>query len=130
MMVESRFVFQNRDVRLSCVDFGGDGTGVLLLHGLCGCADEWRATAAWLRDEHHVFALDQRGHGSSKKAVKDYTLEAYATDAIAAIEHLQEGPMTLIGQSMGGVHALIAAARRPDLCRALIVIEATAWSIE
>ncbi len=104
----------------------GRGSPVLLLHGVCGRGNEWRTTAQWLCDAHQVFALDQRGHGVSDKTAHDYSRAAYVQDAIAVIEQLDVGPVCLIGQSMGGINAFLVAARRPDLVRALIVIEATA----
>ncbi|HZR43845.1 MAG TPA: alpha/beta hydrolase [Ktedonobacteraceae bacterium] len=89
-------------VRLCCVDFGGEGPPVLLLHGLARRANEWRETAYWLIEHHHVFALDQRGHGVSDKATRDYSRDAYVNDVISVIEQLELHPVILIGQSMGG----------------------------
>ena len=45
----------------------------------------------------------------------DLSRDAYVADSIAVLDELQIGPATVIGQSMGGVHALLLAARRPDL---------------
>jgi pimeloyl-ACP methyl ester carboxylesterase len=45
-------------------------------------------------------------------------------DAIGLIERLELGPVDLVGQSMGGLHAFVIAARRPDLVRRLVVVEA------
>ena len=45
-------------------------------------------------------------------------------DVITVIEHLRLAPVLLIGQSMGGQNAFLVAARRPELMRALIVVEA------
>jgi pimeloyl-ACP methyl ester carboxylesterase len=47
-----------RDARLEALDFGGEGPGVLLLHGLAGTATEWEGTATWLRETHRVVGLD------------------------------------------------------------------------
>ena len=112
-------------IRLCCVDFGGEGTPILLLHGLAGRANEWRSTADWLTRRHRVLALDQRGHGMSDKDVRDYSRAAYVEDVVAAIQRLGLGPVVLVGQSMGGLNAFLAAARRPDLVRALVVVEAS-----
>ena len=112
-------------VRICCVDFGGEGAPVLLLHGLAGRANEWRNTADWLRGSHHTLALDQRGHGMSDKSTRDYSREAFVRDIVGVIEQLRLPPTVLIGQSMGGLNALLVAAHRPDLVRGLIVVEAT-----
>ncbi len=46
---------------------GGDGSPLLLVHGLAGYAGEWERSARWLGGEYRVFALDQRGHGDSAR---------------------------------------------------------------
>jgi pimeloyl-ACP methyl ester carboxylesterase len=118
-----RLYLDVRGVRLCCVDFGGEGPPVLLLHGLAGRANEWRSTAVWMTEGYRVLALDQRGHGMSDKDVGDYSRGAYVDDVVTVIERL--GPVVLVGQSMGGLNAFLAAARRPDLVRALVVVEAS-----
>ena len=116
------------DARLSCAIFGGSGPPALLVHGLYGKATEWRFAANWLRESHEVFALDQRGNGLSEKGLSDFSRDAQVNDVIATIESLKRGPVLLIGQSMGGVTALLVAARRPDLVSRLVIIEATSYS--
>jgi pimeloyl-ACP methyl ester carboxylesterase len=120
-----RLYLDIRGVRLCCVDFGGEGPPVLLLHGLAGRANEWRSTAVWMTESYRVLALDQRGHGMSDKDVSDYSRGAYVEDVVAVIQRLGLGPVVLVGQSMGGLNAFLAAARRPDLARALVVVEAS-----
>jgi pimeloyl-ACP methyl ester carboxylesterase len=114
-----------RDIRLEALDFGGDGHALLLLHGLAGTAAEWEDTAAWLTQSHRVVALDQRGHGRSERRPRDVSRAAFVADAVAAIERLGLAPAVLIGQSLGGNAAFLAAAERPDLVRGLIVAEAS-----
>ena len=114
-----------RDVRLEALDFGGDGPGALLLHGLAGTAAEWEETASWLSGTHRVVALDQRGHGRSERRPADTSREAFVEDAVAAIDELALAPAVLIGQSLGGHTAFLVAAKRPDLVRALVIAEAS-----
>jgi pimeloyl-ACP methyl ester carboxylesterase len=114
-----------RDAALEALDFGGSGPGALLLHGLAGTAPEWEETAGWLMDTHRVVALDQRGHGRSERHPRDVSRAAFVEDAVAAIEQLGLAPVVLLGQSLGGHTALLLAARRPELVRALIVVEAS-----
>jgi pimeloyl-ACP methyl ester carboxylesterase len=124
MPASSRVFLDVNGARLCCVDFGGSGPSILLLHGLAGRGNEWHETANWLTQRGHVFALDQRGHGRSAKGLDDYSREAYVADAVAVIERLRLAPALLIGQSMGGLNAFLVAARRPDLVRSLVVVEA------
>lgn len=114
-----------RDVRLEALDFGGVGPGVLLLHGLAGTAREWEDTAAWLTATHRVVALDQRGHGRSERRPRDVTAAAFVADALEAVESLGLARAILVGQSLGGLIAFLAASERPDLVSALVVVEAT-----
>jgi pimeloyl-ACP methyl ester carboxylesterase len=116
---------QGRDARLEALDFGGDGPGVLLLHGLAGTAREWADTASWLAEGRRVVALDQRGHGRSERRPDDVSRSAFVADATAAIQELGLEPAVVIGQSLGGHTAFLLAAERPDLVRALVVVEAT-----
>jgi pimeloyl-ACP methyl ester carboxylesterase len=111
--------------RLCLLDYGGDGAPVLLLHGLAGRASEWWETARWLSRTHRVYAVDQRGHGASQISRARFSRDAFVQDVISVIEQIDIAPVILIGQSMGGLHAFLVAARRPDLVRALIVAEAS-----
>ncbi|WP_220198681.1 alpha/beta fold hydrolase [Ktedonospora formicarum] len=117
-------VMKHEGARLCCVDFGGDGAPALLLHGLAGRGNEWYETAQWLREHYHVYALDQRGHGRSSKGLDDYSRDVYVNDAACVIEQLGQGPVVLVGQSLGGQIAYLVAARRPELVQTLIVVEA------
>lgn len=116
----------SKGVKLTVLDFGGnDRQDILLLHGLAGRGSEWKSTANWLSQYGRVVACDQRGHGRSRSGVTDFSRTAYVQDAIQVIEHYCRPPIVLIGQSMGGLNAFLAVAERPDLVKALIVVEAT-----
>jgi pimeloyl-ACP methyl ester carboxylesterase len=110
--------------RLAWRDGGGTGPGLLLLHGLAGHAAEWAATAGRLRDAYRVVALDQRGHGASERRPGDVSRAACVADVIGVVEGLRLAPVVLVGQSLGGNTALLAAAERPDLVRALVLVDA------
>ena len=116
---------EREGTQLACADYGGSGPPALLLHGLAGHAREWDSTAAWLATAHRVLATDARGHGRSERRPHDLSPEAFALDAELWLERLATVPAVVIGQSLGGITALLLAARRPDLVRALVVAEAT-----
>ena len=120
------WTYLERDgVRLACLDVGGNGPPALLLHGLAGHAGEWAETAGWLTERARVVALDARGHGRSERSPSDLSPAAWVADVVFAIEELGLGPVALVGQSLGGQTALLIAAERPDLSRALIVADAS-----
>jgi pimeloyl-ACP methyl ester carboxylesterase len=114
------------DVRLSCLDFGGSGSpAVVLLHGLAGYAGEWAQTAGSLTAHHRVVAPEQRGHGRSDRRPGDTSRAAFVADAEAWVEELDLAPAVVVGQSLGGHTAFLLAAKRPDLVRCLVAVEAT-----
>jgi pimeloyl-ACP methyl ester carboxylesterase len=109
-------VLTSDGVDLAVRELGGAGPPVLLLHGLMGCAATWAPVAAWLPGR--VLAPDARGHGRSQ-ARGPWTGERMARDAAELLNRV--GPAVVVGHSMGGLHGLLLAARRPDLVRALVV---------
>ncbi|MGW1293477.1 alpha/beta fold hydrolase [Streptomyces sp. NPDC002533] len=113
-------------VRLFCTDHGGDGPPLLLLHGLAGHCGEWEALAARLAATHRVIAFDARGSGQSTRRPGDVTRAAHVRDVLAVARRfgLAGKDMVLVGQSMGGLTALLTAAAHPEVCRALVLIEA------
>jgi pimeloyl-ACP methyl ester carboxylesterase len=114
-----------QDVRLACLDHGGEGPPAVLVHGLAGHAGEWDGTAAWLRATHHVVAPDARGHGRSECRPGDVSRAAFVDDLAHWIELLGLAPAVVIGQSLGAHTGFLLAARRPELVRSLVVAEAT-----
>jgi pimeloyl-ACP methyl ester carboxylesterase len=108
---------------LALWDFGGDGPPALLVHGLAGHAEEWSETATWLRETRHVFALDLRGHGHSDTRPADVSPTALRGDVCLALDQIGS-PALLLGQSLGGRVAMLAAAAHPELVECLVVAEA------
>jgi len=111
------------DAELHVVDHGGAGTPVVILHGLAGSSTEFEATASAL-DGRRVLRIDARGHGRSTRHPSDVSREAHVSDVVRVIEQLVVGPVSLIGQSMGGHTAMLVAAARPDLIERMVLLEA------
>jgi pimeloyl-ACP methyl ester carboxylesterase len=111
--------------RLACLDYGGEGPTAVLVHGLAGHAGEWDGTAAWLAASHRAVAPDARGHGRSERRPRDVSRAAFVDDLAHWIALLGLAPAVAIGQSLGAHTAFLLAARRPELVRALVVVEAT-----
>lgn len=71
-----------------------------------------------------MLRFDYSGHGASSGDFLDGTIGAWAADALAAIDALTSGKLILVGSSMGGWIALLAALARPERVAALVGIAA------
>ncbi|WP_280401277.1 alpha/beta fold hydrolase [Nocardia carnea] len=91
---------------LSGVDFGGAGTGVLLVHGSGHNSAAWSEVAAQLVTRCRVVAFDLRGHGQT--AADSRTAEQYWRDLGAVVAALGWERPVLVGHSTGG-YAIAAA---------------------
>jgi pimeloyl-ACP methyl ester carboxylesterase len=111
--------------RLACLDYGGDGPAVVLLHGLAGHAEEWSATASWLARSHRVLALDARGHGRSGRQPVDVSRAAHVDDVSAWLDHFAIAGAVVVGQSLGAQTAFLFASLHPELVLGLVVAEAS-----
>jgi hypothetical protein len=67
--------------------------------------------------------FDWTAHGaSSGEFVRDGTIGRWRSDALAVIDRLTEGALVLVGSSMGGWLACLAALARPERVRGLVLI--------
>jgi pimeloyl-ACP methyl ester carboxylesterase len=109
------------DERLASRAVGESGPRVVFVHGLFGQGKNWTTIAKGLADSHRVTLIDLPNHGHSPWTDRVHYLdmvEMLATE----LEHLGE-PVTLVGHSMGGKVAMQLALRRPELLRALVVVD-------
>ena len=87
--------------------------------------DKATALAAFCAERGQaMLRFDYSGHGASGGRFEDGTIGRWTDDALAVIDRLTEGPLILVGSSMGGWIALLAALARPDRIAALIGIAA------
>jgi pimeloyl-ACP methyl ester carboxylesterase len=114
---------------LLSADVGGDSDAppVILLHGGGQTRHAWAEAASdLLGSGFHVVSLDLRGHGESEWAGDgDYRTEAFIADLEAVIATLQSPP-ALVGASLGGIVALLAAGEGgEELASALVLVDVT-----
>ncbi|MGJ6967205.1 alpha/beta fold hydrolase [Streptosporangium sp. G11] len=99
---------------------GLTGPLVVLAHGMGDSREAYRFLApALVEAGYRVAAVDLRGHGESSVGWASYTRTAIAGDLIALVRHLG-GPAVLVGHSISGGAATIAAAKAPELVTALV----------
>jgi len=114
--------------------WGPRGDGLVLVHGGAAHAHWWDHVAPLLVEPggRRVVAIDLSGHGDSD-AAPDYTLEGWAEEVLAVAGHAGAGPApVVIGHSMGGMVALIAAQRHGQRLGGVVVIDTPVreWSPE
>jgi pimeloyl-ACP methyl ester carboxylesterase len=105
------------------------GRSVLLLHGGGQTRHAWRATADRIaRAGMAAYAVDQRGHGDSEWIANGaYGFDDFAADAAAlsgALGGQTHRPPVVVGASLGGIAALLAAGRGAPFA-ALVLVDIT-----
>jgi pimeloyl-ACP methyl ester carboxylesterase len=66
--------------------------------------------------------FDYSGHGASSGAFRDGTISRWRADTLAILDQVTAGPQVLVGSSMGGWLALLAALARPARVAGLVLI--------
>jgi len=125
--VSISFLEQADGMRLAYRRREGRGPTILFLPGY---ASDMEGTKAVALDDFAaeqglpMLRFDYSGTGSSEGAFEDGTLERWTDEATLALDRLTEGPVILVGSSMGGWIALHLALRRPERVAALVGIAA------
>jgi esterase len=117
----SKFVTLN-GLRFHYLDWVGEGTPLVMLHGFTGHAHTWDRTAAGLSEQYRVLALDQRGHGESDWA-PIYGSRPMVEDVLRFFDALQLDRAVLMGLSMGGNVAYLFASSHPERVERLIILD-------
>ncbi|MEV4813142.1 alpha/beta fold hydrolase [Micromonospora avicenniae] len=99
---------------------GGSGPLVVLAHGMGDSREAYRfVTPPLVAAGYRVVAVDLRGCGESSAQWPSYSRTDIAGDLLAVIRHLG-GPAVLVGHSISGGAATIAAAQAPDLITGIV----------
>jgi pimeloyl-ACP methyl ester carboxylesterase len=105
----------------------GEGPTIVFL---CGYASDMNGTKAlaleqWAKARGRAFLrFDYAGCGESDGAFEDQTLALWRDDALRIIDQVVNGPVVLVGSSMGGWIMLLVAKARPEQVRGLVGIAA------
>lgn len=107
----------------------GEGSPILLVHGLGGSWRNWLENIPFLADSHRVIALDLPGFGLSPMPEKPVSIPAYGDFLLNFAEAVGLGEETfLIGHSMGGFISTEAVTSAPGRFSRLSLISAAGIS--
>jgi pimeloyl-ACP methyl ester carboxylesterase len=108
---------------------GGEGSPLILVHGLGGAASNWAELAPLLSRRYRLLVPDLPGHGGSSALPAVSGLEPFA-DRVAGVAE-REGmlPAPVVGHSLGGMVVLRLALRRPADVQAIVLAGAAGLSI-
>ena len=90
---------------------------IVFVHGYALNLDCWHFQRAYFRGKHRLVFYDQRSHGRSGRSDKAHaTIDQLGDDLRQVIDELvPEGPVVLVGHSMGGMSIMAFAERHREL---------------
>ncbi|MHA1926000.1 MAG: alpha/beta fold hydrolase [Candidatus Thorarchaeota archaeon] len=100
-------MFSYRDMRLYFQDSDkredkSRGLPVVFVHGAGSSRRTWHMQTVAFESTHRVIALDLSGHGESDAGSNEVSIEEFASELAALVEHLDLRDFVLVGHSMGG----------------------------
>ncbi|MGN6609526.1 MAG: alpha/beta fold hydrolase [Jatrophihabitans sp.] len=115
-----------RDETVDGVHYQVTGSGeqtLVLIHGFSDNLATWRRVVPALAVHHRVIAIDLPSHGLSQRSWRHPLLDTYVdvVDEVLAHEGI-DGPISLMGNSMGGAVAALYAHQNPDRVDAVVLI--------
>ena len=105
----------------------GTGPCIVFLGGLKSDMEGTKAVhlEAWAKARGRAFLrFDYSGHGESSGTFEEGCIGDWHEDTLEAVSTLIEGPMVVVGSSMGGWQALLLARAVPERMAGLVTIAA------
>jgi pimeloyl-ACP methyl ester carboxylesterase len=109
--------------RTHVADFGGRGPVMVLLHGLGGSHVNWVRLGPRLAERSRVLAPDLPGFGLTPPGGRSTSVEANAAWLHRFLDEVAGRPAILVGNSMGGLISVLAAAAHPEDVAGLILLD-------
>jgi pimeloyl-ACP methyl ester carboxylesterase len=125
--METKFDYQGSRIAYKSL---GTGRPVILLHGFGEDSRVWEQQVAILQEDHKLLIPDLPGSGSSE-LISDMSIEGMADMVKAVLDNemeKEEGPVDMIGHSMGGYIALAFLEKYPSLLNSLGLFHSTAYA--
>lgn len=120
------YILSNR-ITLHCLDYGGTGPTLVLLHGLTANAHAFDGILeAGLIQQARIISVDLRGRGLSSMPAFGYAMQDHAADIIGLLDAMGLAKVMLGGHSFGGLLSCYLAALYPERVERIIMLDAAA----
>ncbi|NLY65202.1 MAG: alpha/beta hydrolase [Alcaligenaceae bacterium] len=131
-MEQRQYRLQVNGLTLQVNEWGPENARpIIMLHGIRGYSSTFEGIARFLQPFYRVIAFDQRGRGQSQwDPGHNYYTDAYVDDLKQVIEQLGLKKTDLLGHSMGGINAIVFAAKYPEYVEKLIIEDAGPGAFE
>ncbi len=126
-MAATTFLETPQGRRLAYHKSEGAGPTVVFLGGLKSDMEGTKAVHLedWARARGQAYLrFDYSGHGESSGRFEDGCIGDWHEDTVAAVSALTEGPLIVVGSSMGGWQALLLARTMPERIAGMVTIAA------
>jgi len=126
--MRSDHTFRGPDGDFHYIEWGGShGPLAHISHATGFCAGTYGPLADRLKPELRMIGMDDRGHGKTRAPADPGKLKSWDTFA-EDLEHFFDflnEPVIAVGHSRGAISSMLVAVKRPELVRALILIDPT-----
>ncbi len=126
-MAATDFLETPQERRLAYHKSEGTGPTIVFLGGLKSDMEGTKAVhlEAWAQARGQAFLrFDYSGHGESSGTFEEGCIGDWHQDTVTAVSELTEGPLIVVGSSMGGWQALLLAKAMPERIAGMVTIAA------
>ncbi|PIE80792.1 MAG: alpha/beta hydrolase [Chloroflexi bacterium] len=121
---ENMYTVENQPIHV--IEAGHKGRQVAIL--IHGWSSSWYAVSplvGLLAQRFHCIAVDLPGYGKSPAMEQPTTIPLYADLIAGLIEQVSNGPVVLVGHSMGGMTSIALALKHPVLVERMVLLSPT-----
>jgi pimeloyl-ACP methyl ester carboxylesterase len=109
---------------------GSGEPAILLIHGLGVSLEAWECNLDALARGHRAVALDVVGFGKTDKPVHQVTRDYFADFIAGFMDAIGVSNVVLVGNSMGGMIAIMTALKYPDRVAGLVLVNSAGFGRE
>jgi pimeloyl-ACP methyl ester carboxylesterase len=121
---EATSITVDQGVQLEVLDFGGQGSPILLLAGLGATAHSFDELAPQLARKHRVIAITRRGTGYSSRPDSGFDTPRLAQDVLQVMDAMKLKKVLLVGHSIAGDELTWLGGHHPERFDGLVYLDA------